>query len=124
MKYKGNIVWTVIRAFTFWLVGLMNTAFIKAQDIGTWKNYVGYILLFLALVDTIFFITVLLRKANYEEIKFSFLKVLALSMPFYFIYFPQLHEDTNNPNIRKLWKYILFGFLIYIIGFMIYNLFK
>ena len=46
--------WTIARTLLFIIVGLMNTVFIKPEDIGTWKNYVGYGFLLLAVVDTFF----------------------------------------------------------------------
>lgn len=34
----------------------MNTVFVKPEDVGTWKNYLGYGLLIFAFVDTFFLI--------------------------------------------------------------------
>ena len=48
--------WAIIRTATFIIVGLMNTAFIRPEDIGSWKNYAGYLFLILAVVDTFFLI--------------------------------------------------------------------
>lgn len=124
MTHKALILWTIPRTSTFWLTGLMNTVFLRPGDIGTWKNYVGYFLLMLALIDTIFLITVMLRKSDYEKVKYSFLKVLALMIPFYFVYFPQLQEDSDNPKVKSLLKYILIGFSIYILSFVIFYLLK
>ena len=45
--------WTILRTLTFYIVGLFNTLLIKSEDVGTWKNYLGYLLLLIALIDTI-----------------------------------------------------------------------
>lgn len=45
--------WTILRTLTFYIVGLFNTLLIKSEDVGTWKNYLGYLLLLIALTDTI-----------------------------------------------------------------------
>ena len=42
----------------------MNTLLIKPEDIGTWKNYVGYALLIIALFDIIFLIRRYITKDN------------------------------------------------------------
>ncbi len=44
-------IWTIIRTFTFLLIGLMNTVWARPEDIGSWKNYLGYFLLVLFLID-------------------------------------------------------------------------
>lgn len=56
--------WTIIRTIGFIIVGLFNTVFIKPEDVGTWKNYVGYAFLVLAVFDIIFLIKPLLLKRN------------------------------------------------------------
>ncbi|NVK50817.1 MAG: hypothetical protein HWE09_13690 [Cyclobacteriaceae bacterium] len=56
MEKKKNISWNVIRTMLFLIIGLMNTVFVKPEDVGTWKNYLGYGLLILALVDAFFLI--------------------------------------------------------------------
>ena len=47
-------LWKYVRTMTFILVGLMNTVWIKPEDIGSWKNYLGYFLLLLAILEVIF----------------------------------------------------------------------
>ncbi len=116
MKPKNSFIWTVHRTLAFWVVGLLNTLFLKPEDLGSWKNYIGYFLLFLALIDTSFLIILHFRKTNIERAKALFLKVLAIVVPFYFIYLPQLQEGTENSKISNLWKYVLTGFLIYMSG--------
>jgi len=51
---KRNLIWTTIRTLTFLIIGLMNTALIKPEDIGTWKNYVGCAFFIVAVFDTIY----------------------------------------------------------------------
>lgn len=38
------------------LVGLMNTILIRPEDVGSWKNYVGYLFLAIAVVNFFFLI--------------------------------------------------------------------
>jgi len=60
-----NKLWTLIRISTFILVGLMNTILIRPEDVGSWKNYVGYILLIIATVDlSLLFIKPLKKKTG------------------------------------------------------------
>ncbi len=47
-----NVVWKIIRTVTFIIVGLLNTVFIRAEDVGSWKNYIGYAFLVVATYDT------------------------------------------------------------------------
>jgi len=53
---KTKKYWTITRTLTLVIVGLMNTVLIKPEDIGTWKNYVGYVFLIVAVFDTIYLI--------------------------------------------------------------------
>jgi hypothetical protein len=55
MKNK-KIIHIVVRFVAFTAVGLLYTVFIKAEDIGTWRNYLGYACLFLALINLVQFI--------------------------------------------------------------------
>lgn len=48
--------WAILRILTFYIVGMFNTELIKQEDLGTWKNYLGYLLLLIAVIDTIAFI--------------------------------------------------------------------
>lgn len=57
MKAKVNHVWSISRILCFVLVGVMNTFLIKPEEIGTWKNYIGYIFLILAISDILILIT-------------------------------------------------------------------
>lgn len=97
----------------------MNTVLLKAEDVGTWRNYVGYFLLLLALIETVYFFSIFFEIKSHEKVKYFFLKVFAVTMPFYFVYIPLLQEDRANLKIRKLWKYVFIGFVSYIVVFMI-----
>ena len=46
-------VWHVQRTVLFWIIGLFNTLLLKAEDAGTWKNWLGWVLLGLAVADTV-----------------------------------------------------------------------
>lgn len=46
-------VWHVLRTVLFWIIGLGNTVFVKTVDAGTWRNWLGWIMLGLAVADTI-----------------------------------------------------------------------
>ena len=48
--------WAVLRTLTFFVVGILNTALIRPEDIGTWKNYVGYAFLIIGIIDAFFLI--------------------------------------------------------------------
>ena len=52
MMYK-KFIWPITRILTFIVVGLFNTILIRHEDIGSWKNYLGYFLLALAAYDII-----------------------------------------------------------------------
>jgi len=59
--------WTIIRTLLFLVVGLMNTVFIKTEDIGSWKNYVGYALLVFALIDIFLLVKSSFQKNHSKE---------------------------------------------------------
>ena len=44
------------------LIGIMNTVLIRAEDVGSWKNYVGYLFLLIAIVNFILFVKSMLYK--------------------------------------------------------------
>ncbi|MBX3044687.1 MAG: hypothetical protein KIT33_05945 [Candidatus Kapabacteria bacterium] len=45
----------------------MNTIFIKPEDVGTWRNYIGYGFLLLAIVNTLLIIKHLFIKEKSEK---------------------------------------------------------
>lgn len=52
MKHS-KIIWTIIRIFSFILIGALNTVFISPENSGTGKNYAGYFFLVLAVYDMV-----------------------------------------------------------------------
>jgi intracellular septation protein A len=58
--------WAIARTLLFVIIGLLNTVFIRPEDIGTWKNYLGYGFLLIAVID-IFFIIKKYYKRNANE---------------------------------------------------------
>ena len=54
--------WFIPLAILAIIIGLMNTVFIKHEDVGTWRNYVGYGFLLLAIVNTLLTIKHFLNK--------------------------------------------------------------
>ncbi|NVJ87178.1 MAG: hypothetical protein HWE15_12780 [Algoriphagus sp.] len=56
MESKQKISWNLIRTILFLVIGLMNTVFVKPEDVGSFKNYLGYVLLVLGIIDTFFVI--------------------------------------------------------------------
>ena len=58
----SKTIWTIIRTAIFILIGLMNTVFIRQEDIGSWKNYVGYLFLLIAAADSFFLIKKIIGK--------------------------------------------------------------
>jgi hypothetical protein len=66
MKRKLNH-WNFARILLFVIIGLFNTVFIRPEDIGSWKNYVGYSLLFIAAVEVFFQINQYLNRYRNEK---------------------------------------------------------
>lgn len=53
--------WPILRTLTFLIVGIFNTLLIRPEDVGTWKNYIGYGLLIIGIIDAIVLIKKSLR---------------------------------------------------------------
>jgi hypothetical protein len=51
-----NKLWSFTRSLTFIIVGVLNTVLIRQEALGTWKNYLGYILLIVGIIDLFFFV--------------------------------------------------------------------
>ena len=49
----GKAVWHLTRTLMFWIIGLFNTTLIRPEEVGTWKNYLGWALLVVAAFDTV-----------------------------------------------------------------------
>ncbi|OZV68007.1 hypothetical protein CA834_10165 [Winogradskyella aurantia] len=62
---KNN--WTIARTLLFIIIGLLNTVFIKPEDVGTWKNYVGYGVLLIAIVDIFTLVKPYLKRNKNEK---------------------------------------------------------
>jgi len=113
---KSNPIWRNIIIITGPLtIGIMNTLLLKKEDIGTWKNYLGILILMLGIMNLIMaFVTNLSQKLK-EKTKNVIFKIVAVVIPFYFIYYWQLHEKQQNKEVKILWKYVMIGFFIYCI---------
>lgn len=48
-----------------------------------------------------------------RKIKSIVFKFLAVIIPFYVVYYSQLHDNQEKPEIKILWRYVFFGFLLY-----------
>jgi intracellular septation protein A len=59
--------WRIVRSLLFVIIGLLNTVFIRPEDIGTWKNYLGYGFLLVAVIDMLFIIKLYLKRNKNEE---------------------------------------------------------
>ena len=64
----GKLVWTIIRTVGFLTIGLFNTVFIRVEDVGSWKNYVGYFFLLLAAIDSFVIVKNLLKGKKNEVV--------------------------------------------------------
>jgi len=49
----ARAAWHVQRTALFWIVGLLNTVQLRPEHVGTWRPWVGGVMLALALADTI-----------------------------------------------------------------------
>ena len=67
-----KLIWTIIRTLGFVLIGLMNTALIRPEDVGSWKYYAGIAFLIIAVADITYIGIVVNRRVNGENTKFSF----------------------------------------------------
>ena len=53
----GNrALWHEQRTVLFWIIGLLNTVAIDPADAGTWKNWLGWLILAVAVADTVLLI--------------------------------------------------------------------
>lgn len=48
----GRALWHLQRTLLLWIIGLLNTALIRPEKIGTWQNGLGWALLAVAALDT------------------------------------------------------------------------
>ena len=59
--------WPVIRMLLFLVVGIFNTVLIRPEDVGTWKNYLGYALLLLGVIDAVLLVRKYLNRNKAEK---------------------------------------------------------
>ncbi len=62
-KKISKLAPTILIILTAALVGLMNTVFIRPEEVGTWRNYVGYLFLLIAMIGSVMLI-IKLRKTK------------------------------------------------------------
>lgn len=43
----------------------------------------------------------------------TFLQVSAFLLPVYFVFYPRLNENMDDPFIKSLWRYTIAGFCCY-----------
>ncbi len=60
MKNKKWVI--LIPALAALIIGLMNTVLIRPEDVGSWKNYLGYLFLLIAVVNSFFLVRKFLLK--------------------------------------------------------------
>ena len=120
MKNK-KILPILLITITTLIVGLMNTVFIKPEDIETWKNYVGIVFLLIAIVNIILFAFVIKRSDTKNKPYDVLLKIFAFVLPFYFVFYDSLYANQENPKMKELMRYLVGGFLAYfILGLIFY----
>ena len=61
---KVNIYWSISTIICLIIVGLMNTVFLKPEDIGTWKNYIGYAFLIGAVLNIVYLFRYIKNRRN------------------------------------------------------------
>lgn len=44
--------WGIIRTIIFLVIGIKYTLFVNPELLGTWENYLGYLLLILGVIDS------------------------------------------------------------------------
>lgn len=59
---KNRTLSLIIIIVTTLIVGLFNTVLLRPEDVGTWKNYVGYAFLLICLVNVVILLIILRRK--------------------------------------------------------------
>jgi hypothetical protein len=52
------------------IVGLINTLLIRPEDIGSWKNYVGYVFLIISSANLIWLFVILYKKKFKKNINY------------------------------------------------------
>lgn len=62
MRKKTNLLPFLIIAMIALIIGLMNTFFLKPEDIGSWKNYVGLAFILIAIFNIIIVVFIIRKK--------------------------------------------------------------
>ena len=52
----NKTILAIIIIVTSLIVGLMNTVLIRSEEVGSWRNYVGYLFLIIAVINFYFLI--------------------------------------------------------------------
>lgn len=52
-KGGGRDLWHLVRTLLFWIIGGLDTALARPEDVGSWKCYAGWAVLLVAAVDTV-----------------------------------------------------------------------
>lgn len=48
----GKALWHLQRTLLFWAIGLLNTLLLRAEDVSSWKNWLGWAMIALAVFDS------------------------------------------------------------------------
>jgi hypothetical protein len=59
---RGKLLWTIQRTILFWIIGVLNTLFLRPEHVGGWRQWVGIVFLVIALADTIALIVGFVRR--------------------------------------------------------------
>jgi hypothetical protein len=51
---KNKLFWVINLILAPIIIGTMNTVLMKPEDIGSWKNYVGYAFFVIAIINIVF----------------------------------------------------------------------
>jgi len=112
---KKNILPILLISLTALIVGLMNTVLLKPEDIGSWKNYIGILLIVIAVVNTVLFAFVIRKKETENKTFDILLKIFAFILPFYFVFYDSLYAKQEYPRMKELMRYLIGGFLVYLV---------
>ena len=58
---------TFIRILAAIVIGLMNTVFVRPEDVGSWKNCVGYLFLIIAAIDLFYLLLMSFKQSKKNE---------------------------------------------------------
>lgn len=59
---KSKLFWRISRTLLFLFIGLNYTILLKTEAVGSWRNYLGYVFLIIALIDTVLLIKYFINK--------------------------------------------------------------